>query len=322
MTLPRFDVVGMHQRLGPQGWRDTLERAGIAAAHLRNKHGACPICGGKDRFRFDNKRGQGNWICNQCGSGDGLKLLMKAQGLTFIDACKLVMSLAGIEQYDDAPTVPIPRVPYVEQPIAAPTPRVRTLLKQSCPIEDCEPARRYMESRGLWPLPPMHKLRAHPSVDYWQEGERIGHHPALLAAVRDVGGEVVTAHVTYLQQHGAKIETHEPRKILSGMQGRAGCAVRLMRIDGEVLGITEGIETALSAAKLHGVPVWAALNTSLLSKFDPPPGVTRVVIFADRDIPGMDAAAKLMQRLQGRVLFELSMPHCDDWNDALLERMA
>lgn len=319
---PRIDVDRIHQRLGATGWAEALERAGIDPTHLRNKHGPCPICGGKDRFRFDNKRCEGNWICNQCGAGNGFTLLMRAKQLNFVEACKLVLHVAGLEQVDDAPTVPIVRVPYADAPIASPTPRVRTLLKQSCPIEDCEPARRYLESRGLWPLPPMHKLRAHPSVDYWQEGERVGHHPALIAAVRDLGGEVVTAHVTYLQQHGAKISTHDPRKILSGMQGRASCSVRLMRIEGEALGIAEGIETALSAAKLHAVPVWAALNTSLLAKFDPPAGVKRLVIFGDRDIPGMEAASKLMQRMQGRVQFELSMPQCADWNDALMERMA
>lgn len=39
------------------------------------KHCPCPICGGKDRFRFDNQNGRGTYICNQCGSGDGLELM-------------------------------------------------------------------------------------------------------------------------------------------------------------------------------------------------------------------------------------------------------
>jgi len=319
--MPRIDLRRMDELLGARGWKEVLSKAGIDDSHLRNKHGPCPICGGKDRFRFDNRRGLGDWFCNQCGSGRGLDLLMKSQKLPFLDAAKLVLSLAGIDQQQDAPTVPLPRKSYAEAEIASPTPRVIALLKQSCQIEDCEPARRYMQARGLWPLPPMHKLRAHPSVDYWQEGKRVGQFPALIAAVRDVNGQIVTAHVTYLEQYGAKISIYEPRKILSGMQGRAGCAVRLMHVDGEILGIGEGIETCFSAAAIHGMPVWAALNTSLLSKFDPPAEVKRLVIFADRDIAGMDAAAKLMQRLQGRVQFELQMPACKDWNDALMERM-
>jgi hypothetical protein len=38
----------------------------------KNRHQACPVCGGSDRFRFDDKEGRGTWFCNQCGAGDGL----------------------------------------------------------------------------------------------------------------------------------------------------------------------------------------------------------------------------------------------------------
>ncbi|ELC6028678.1 hypothetical protein RJM76_004383 [Escherichia coli] len=36
------------------------------------RHGPCPKCGGKDRFRLDDLDGRGTWICSQCGNGDGL----------------------------------------------------------------------------------------------------------------------------------------------------------------------------------------------------------------------------------------------------------
>ena len=39
------------------------------------KHCPCPMCDGKDRFKFDNQNGRGTYICNQCGSGDGLELI-------------------------------------------------------------------------------------------------------------------------------------------------------------------------------------------------------------------------------------------------------
>ena len=32
---------------------------GVPAKALTNRHGPCPICGGKDRFRFDDKGGRG-----------------------------------------------------------------------------------------------------------------------------------------------------------------------------------------------------------------------------------------------------------------------
>lgn len=201
---------------------------------------------------------------------------------------------------------------------AYPSARVVRLIRQACPIAECPTAVSYLDSRGLWPLPDGCALRAHVAADYFEGGHRIDRFPALVAAVRDVAGELVTAHVTYLQQ-GQKLSEYEPRKLLSSMTGRMGCAVRLIPV-GEVLGIAEGIETALSASRMNNsVPVWAALNTSLLMRFEPPENTKALLIFADNDAPGLQAAARLMERLQGRVHLELRLPPMpfNDWNDAL-----
>ncbi|EGO0679184.1 hypothetical protein ITK59_004563, partial [Salmonella enterica] len=51
-------------------WGNILKRLGITVP-AGGQHGPCPVCGGKDRFRFDDKNGRGTWFCNQCGHGDG-----------------------------------------------------------------------------------------------------------------------------------------------------------------------------------------------------------------------------------------------------------
>jgi putative DNA primase/helicase len=177
----------------------------------------------------------------------------------------------------------------------------------------------YLEGRGLWPLPAGCTLKAHPSLDYWHEGKR-SRFAGLVAEVRDIGGEPVTAHLTFLSG-GKKAEVLAPRKQLSDCTGREGCAVRLMPVT-DTLGVAEGIETALSAAALYSVPVWAALNTSLLAKFEPPAGIRLLHIFADNDPAGFKAAAQLMTRLQGRVRFESHLPPAQfpDFNDQLVSR--
>jgi len=71
-------------------WPYILESSGINLSYLRNKHGSCPICGGVDRFRFDNKNGRGTFICNQCGAGDGIKLLMLYRGFDFKEALNFI----------------------------------------------------------------------------------------------------------------------------------------------------------------------------------------------------------------------------------------
>jgi putative DNA primase/helicase len=206
---------------------------------------------------------------------------------------------------------------------AEPTRRVREILRNTCDLADLADAREYFVSRRLWPLPAQCTLRGHASVEYWHERKRIGRFPALVATVRDIAGELVSLHVTYLQ-HGRKLADHEPRKILSPLAGRSGCAVRLVPLEGATLGIAEGVETALAAHALQGVPTWAALNTSLLARFEPPAEVRQLLVFADRDAPGLEAAARLMQRLQGRVRLELQVPPAPakDWADVLMERGA
>ena len=309
-----MDAHAIHSALGPDGWRQVLLDAGLTERQLSKKNGPCPICAGTDRYHFSNKYGRGDALCRFCGHLDGFQLLMRMRGVSFAEVRKLVMSLAGLS--DEAPAQYVPRQSTREpQPVAEPTQRVRALLRESCLVEDCEPARLYLKSRKLWPLPQGHCLRAHPSVQYWHEQQRVGRFPALIASVRDMCGELVTAHVTYLEPIGRKLQAYEPRKILSALTGREGCAVQL-EPHGEELGIAEGIETALSASRMHHIPVWAALNAALLAKWEPPHTVNRVVVFADRDVAGLDATTKLMERLQERVRLVIRTPQAGDWNDA------
>ena len=204
---------------------------------------------------------------------------------------------------------------------ARPPNRVLRLLRESCAVVDCPNAVEYLAGRHLWPLPAGCTLRAHVAADYFEGGQRVGRFPALLAEIRDEAGDLVTVHVTYLHG-GRKLEAYEPRKLLSPLTGRTSCAVRLMRPDGEVLGVGEGLESCLAAAALHGLPVWSVLNTAVLAKFEPPAGITRLVVFADRDVPGLESAARLVVHLQGRVQLEIRTPSApaNDWADVLAAR--
>ncbi|MBL0644425.1 DUF927 domain-containing protein [Aeromonas veronii] len=76
-------------------WPDVLAGLGIDIPR-RGKHGPCPVCGGKDRFRLDDKTGRGTWICNQCGNGDGLDLVGKVTGRQPKEAAELIAPLVGL----------------------------------------------------------------------------------------------------------------------------------------------------------------------------------------------------------------------------------
>ena len=56
-------------------WKGILAGIGVDPKYLTGKNVGCPLCkDGKDRFRFDDKRGEGTWICNRCGAGSGVDL--------------------------------------------------------------------------------------------------------------------------------------------------------------------------------------------------------------------------------------------------------
>ena len=71
-------------------WPGVLAAFGIPAEMLVNRHGPCPMCGGTDRFRFDDRHGNGEYYCNGCGAGDGFRLLEKHLGWDFPRAAREV----------------------------------------------------------------------------------------------------------------------------------------------------------------------------------------------------------------------------------------
>ena len=76
-------------------WIDTIFRAvGIQFDKAPKQHQPCPVCGGTDRFRCDNKKGDGTWICSNCGAGDGFKLV--ANYTNTHDGYDLMAMIGGI----------------------------------------------------------------------------------------------------------------------------------------------------------------------------------------------------------------------------------
>jgi phage/plasmid primase-like uncharacterized protein len=79
----------------------------------------------------------------------------------------------------------------------------------------------------------------------------------------------------------------------------AGGAIRLFSQTRD-LGLAEGIEAALAVYLWTGMPVWSAVSARMLEAVELPPGIARVVIWADRDRSkaGQSAAEKLRARLR------------------------
>jgi putative DNA primase/helicase len=77
-------------------WPEILKSlGGLSDRQLKDFHQPCPVCGGTDRFRFDNQKGEGTFFCSQHGSGDGFKLLEDRTGKPFIEVAKMVAEYLG-----------------------------------------------------------------------------------------------------------------------------------------------------------------------------------------------------------------------------------
>jgi len=141
----------------------------------------------------------------------------------------------------------------------------------------------------------------------------------MLARVSTADGKPATIHKTYVTPDGRKADVSKVRMFCAGAIP-AGGAVRLTSPD-PVLGIAEGIETALAAMQMFQVRTWSALNAGGLERFEPPAGTERLVVFGDNDAngAGQRAAYALASRLAGRLTVDVRIPEQvdTDWNDVL-----
>ena len=285
-------------------WRGILAAFGMPKETLSGRHGPCPMCGGKDRFRFDNRDGEGTYICGQCGSGNGLGLLSKFRGVTFREACVMVVEMIdGISKEAARP----------EMTEAKRRQLLRDLWKASGPIKEGDAADRYLAARGIGEKVYPEALRFAPEC-YFATGIS---YPALLAVVSGPDGKPVSLHRTYLGD-GCKAPVAEPRRMMPGVLPPGAC-VRLSPVQAEI-GIAEGIESAMSASALFGLPVWSAISATLLSGWTAPKGVEKVWIFGDNDanFTGHAAAYRLANRLDVSGLeVAVRIPDQGDWNDNL-----
>jgi len=289
-------------------WRHLLITLGIDARHLVNRHGPCPMCGGADRFRWDDLNGAGGYICSQCGGGDGFDLARKVTGKSFREIADHIATIMGATNEFERKQAD----PEEERQRNA----MRRAWQDTVPIADISPAAKYLRNR----------LGGQPqALQYVRELAKAFHpddkqfHPAMVAKVISADDRAVNLHLTYLTRDGRKAAVNPAKKV---MQGKLpdGCAIRLMP-SAEVMGVAEGIETALSASLMLDIPVWACLNGSLLAKWKPPEEAHEIIVFGDNDsnYTGQAKAYELANRLE--VQFKrkatVMLPEVSgtDWND-------
>jgi DNA primase len=250
---------------------------------------------------FDSGR---RFKCFGCGAGgDVLDFVQRAYGVSLPEAARMLD--AG-----DIPKVAMPAAPAADT--MGRTTEARAIWNKAQAAAG-SPAEAYLRSRGISPPSP-------PDIRFsYLPCDNLGPLPCMVAAVRDVGGEVIGIQRIWLAHDGqGKADVARPKRSLGHVKGGA---IRLGDLDGSgLLTVCEGPEDGLSLLEMLGVAVWVAAGATFLPHMQFPREVRSVIIGADND-PAGEASARDAARtfaLRGlAVRIIRPQPGFKDFNDEL-----
>lgn len=322
----QYNIKAFHAKAVSK-WYDILTTLGVDEKFLTGKHTPCPVCGGKDRFRFDDKDGLGTWYCNQCQpqAGDGIKLIQKVFGLNFRDALERIDKVI-----DDGAKERKVRANTVDPKMA-----LNKLWQDSVPLTGADPASKYLASRKILTMSNSKNVRYCEKCYHSELRTGI---PALVAKIVNVKGKPVSIQRIYLPVDGKKrTDIQDTKKIMPATELLQGSSIRLFfpstgNLNKTTLGIAEGIETAIATTMLFNIATWACLSSTLMKSWAIPKEYafatektrTNIVIFADNDknFCGQEAAYILAKKLYNKeypVAVKKPPKSGQDWLDYLDE---
>lgn len=207
----------------------------------KKRHSPCPSCGGTDRFKYDDKYGNGDWICNNCtaGSGkDGFELIKLCTNLEFSQIIKEVASLVGLD--DNSQITDVDRKRWKQEA------EVRKRIQQ-------EEQERLYNSISKKAIANWSNVFLGDSCPYLERkqvtnfGCKVNQHGTLIVPVHDATGQMW--NLQYIHADGAKTFLKDGRK--------KGCFHLIGTIDllEPIICIAEGYATAASIHMATGLPV-------------------------------------------------------------------
>jgi hypothetical protein len=291
---------------------EALRAIGIGLkSHKDGQHRArCPDCDrGRQRpkdmplaVRLDGTGA--TWLCFRCGWTGGLWRCLGCGGYSASRLCSPCQE-ARDERQD-------PRQPAERRPSPPPPPEPRpdpiTERKRELALET------WRQTEAIADGLPFAYLTRRRGISHW-DCDRVRWHPACPAKLDEAGrvvrraGCIVCPVTSPATGYVAAIWIIRP--VMAGKVARwglgpvGGSAARLFDAPGPELVIAEGVEDALAAHALFGVPAWAALSAGNMAKLILPERIRSVLVLADRDELkedgrqiGLEAAHELARRLR------------------------
>ncbi|HCT7992214.1 DUF927 domain-containing protein [Proteus penneri] len=290
-------------------WQAILSHLGAEVP--LNTHTACPHCGGKDRFRFDNKDGNGTFICNQCGSGDGLDLVQRVLGVSVTEAAKEVANIIGIDTRSACPPA------YRRSEIKAQQDELKAQQAEKQANEKREKHKRFIErynrtianvQRGRSDYLKAKGLHGF-EMDLLQDG-------SLIIPLLDAGGVITGAQT---------IKPNGDKRLLSD-SAKSGSYYPINEpVNVSTVIIAEGLATALTchliqpeAHTVAAIDAGNLIHVAKVMRVKYPE--SKIIIAGDNDIkPGQDNTGKLAAEKAAKVVNGVAvLPPTDDkadWDD-------
>lgn len=251
--------------------------------------GECPFCKKKGCLRVDNRTGEGDWISSCHKPGIGFELVQAFTGLEFRKISDEIDEFLG-NTFNAREDNQEQRARQAERRSRLDALRVRWRDTERLPNTM---AQAYWRSRGIERLPQSQHVRF-----MAEERDKHAGKSGIWSLALDQSGTPAYLHRTFLV-NGEKVFRQMDRLISADEAEWIGSIHIPLFPSASVLGVAEGIETALSAHQIYGTNVWATVNAGFLAKFKAPVGVEKLIIYADNDpnsMAGLVAATTCANR--------------------------
>lgn len=311
MAMRNIDVIRQVADAAAGRWPDVLSLMGIDVPASPRAQVACPACGGKDRFRFDDD-GRGAHFCNSCGAGDGLELVKKVNSCDTTRAAQLVADALGMNVH----TLHIPASNDNSLRQQEQAERRAALAQQQAQEQSDRSARFTSKLEAL-------AVQAQPGESAYLSGKGL---PGFTYPILPGGALLLVLVNESGKDAAAQTITEEGEKrLLTGSAKKGSYHVINPSSSPEMVIIGEGLATVLSVHLMR--PEALAVVAIDAGNLLPVTQVMRrkypqaqIVIAADNDIKpaepntGKEAAEKAAATVTGQVALPPG-DHKSDWND-------
>ena len=230
---------------------------------VKDHHGPCPFCGGSDRFRFDDKFENGDWLCNGCTDSknrDGFDLIDKVTNLAFSQIIEEVASVVGLESKSNI--TPAMRKQWAEER------KIRERIAAEVLLKKQEQVARQAQGlyRNSYPgeISPYLDKKQVPALP----GIKIDHKGNVLVPAFDKNGFQWNMQTIY--PDGGKFFVSDNEDLSGNKKGgrTGGCffLIGTIEFDSNVVAVVEGYATGASIHLATGLPVFLAFVANNLQK--------------------------------------------------------